>query len=249
MMAASFRLLQIRLPVSPDPTHQQRDRTPTPRPQPVRLTGILRTWHDDRGYGFIAPAHGGREIFVHISQFPRDGSRPTEGERLDYSAGLGRDGKPQALQVSRKALGQEPASRQGQATSHARPTRPAQPTARPWIVTLGLGAAITVTAIWGYTQIQAGWHRADLQQQPPAFSATPTAGTTGTADAPPTSTSTTTPARTVPDHRCDGRQHCSQMQSCEEATWFINHCPGMKMDGDNDGVPCEQELCPVGAMR
>ncbi|MFM2407054.1 MAG: hypothetical protein RL223_4934, partial [Pseudomonadota bacterium] len=109
MMAASFRLLQIRLPVSPDPTHQQRDRTPTPRPQPVRLTGILRTWHDDRGYGFIAPAHGGREIFVHISQFPRDGSRPTEGERLDYSAGLGRDGKPQALQVSRKALGQEPA--------------------------------------------------------------------------------------------------------------------------------------------
>jgi hypothetical protein len=39
------------------------------------------------------------------------------------------------------------------------------------------------------------------------------------------------------------------MQSCAEATWFINHCPGMKMDGDNDGVPCEQELCPVGAMR
>jgi hypothetical protein len=42
---------------------------------------------------------------------------------------------------------------------------------------------------------------------------------------------------------CDGRTHCSQMTSCEEATWFINHCPGTKMDGNNDGVPCESQWC------
>lgn len=42
---------------------------------------------------------------------------------------------------------------------------------------------------------------------------------------------------------CDGRTYCSQMTSCEEATWFINHCPGTKMDGDNDGVPCESQWC------
>jgi hypothetical protein len=44
--------------------------------------------------------------------------------------------------------------------------------------------------------------------------------------------------------RCDGRTRCSQFDSCEEATWFINNCPGMKMDGDNDGVPCEDHHCP-----
>lgn len=42
---------------------------------------------------------------------------------------------------------------------------------------------------------------------------------------------------------CDGRIHCSQMTSCEEATWFIQHCPNTKMDGNNDGVPCEKQWC------
>lgn len=42
---------------------------------------------------------------------------------------------------------------------------------------------------------------------------------------------------------CDGRIHCSQMRSCEEATWFIQHCPNTKMDGNNDGVPCESQWC------
>ena len=43
--------------------------------------------------------------------------------------------------------------------------------------------------------------------------------------------------------KCDGRTHCSQMTSCEEATFFLNNCPGTKMDGDNDGIPCEKQWC------
>ncbi len=46
--------------------------------------------------------------------------------------------------------------------------------------------------------------------------------------------------------RCDGRTHCSQMTSCAEATWFLKHCPDVKMDGDRDGVPCEQQWCASG---
>ncbi|MGH8240321.1 MAG: excalibur calcium-binding domain-containing protein, partial [Steroidobacteraceae bacterium] len=42
---------------------------------------------------------------------------------------------------------------------------------------------------------------------------------------------------------CDGRTHCSQMTSCEEAKYFLKHCPGTQMDGDGDGEPCEQQLC------
>ncbi|WP_083468437.1 excalibur calcium-binding domain-containing protein [Stenotrophomonas pictorum] len=42
---------------------------------------------------------------------------------------------------------------------------------------------------------------------------------------------------------CDGRTHCSQMRSCAEATYFVQHCPNTKMDGDNDGVPCEKQWC------
>jgi hypothetical protein len=42
---------------------------------------------------------------------------------------------------------------------------------------------------------------------------------------------------------CDGRTHCSQMTSCAEATYFLRNCPNTKMDGNNDGVPCERQWC------
>ena len=45
-----------------------------------------------------------------------------------------------------------------------------------------------------------------------------------------------------PTFKCDGRQHCSQMKSYEEAKYFIRHCPNTKMDGDNDGIPCERQF-------
>ena len=74
----------------------------------MRYTGTLRSWHDDRGFGFIAPTHGGREVFVHLSAFGRDGSIPLPGERVSYELGDGRDGKPQAVNVVRSALGDVP---------------------------------------------------------------------------------------------------------------------------------------------
>lgn len=40
---------------------------------------------------------------------------------------------------------------------------------------------------------------------------------------------------------CDGRQHCSQMRSRAEAEFFLRNCPNTKMDGDNDGIPCEND--------
>ncbi|MCX2862317.1 excalibur calcium-binding domain-containing protein [Paucibacter sp. PLA-PC-4] len=60
---------------------------------------------------------------------------------------------------------------------------------------------------------------------------------------PTTSTSTPTPPAALTGFRCDGRQHCSQMKSCAEAKYFLAHCPGVKMDGDNDGSPCELDVC------
>ncbi len=47
----------------------------------------------------------------------------------------------------------------------------------------------------------------------------------------------------APSFSCDGRKHCSQMTSCAEATYFLKNCPNTKMDGNNDGIPCEQQWC------
>lgn len=42
---------------------------------------------------------------------------------------------------------------------------------------------------------------------------------------------------------CDSRQYCSQMKSCAEANYFLANCPGAKMDGDGNGIPCEKQWC------
>jgi hypothetical protein len=48
---------------------------------------------------------------------------------------------------------------------------------------------------------------------------------------------------------CDGRTRCAQMTSCEEAYYFLNNCPNVKMDGSRggrgpgNGVPCERQWC------
>jgi len=49
------------------------------------------------------------------------------------------------------------------------------------------------------------------------------------------------PTESTESFSCDGRQHCSQMGSRAEAEYFLKHCPDTKMDGDHDGVPCEND--------
>ena len=74
--------------------------------------------------------------------------------------------------------------------------------------------------------------------------------------APPTISTTPEPQKEFPSepismpvppdsaqYRCDGRMHCSQMTSCDEAKFFLRTCPGTQMDGDSDGIPCEQQWC------
>ncbi len=43
-------------------------------------------------------------------------------------------------------------------------------------------------------------------------------------------------------YKCDKRKYCSQMRSYEEAKYFLDHCRGVKMDGDGDGIPCERQF-------
>ena len=51
------------------------------------------------------------------------------------------------------------------------------------------------------------------------------------------------PAPVSSGFSCDGRQYCSQMKSCAEAKYFLANCPGVRMDGDKNGIPCEKQWC------
>src|SRR5574343_765261 len=183
----------------------------------MRKTGTLQTWNDDRGFGFISPLEGNTPIFVHISAFPKDGSRPTIGEKVTYEETPGRDDRSQAVKVERTAF---PGPRPPKAKAAARAN------SGSWLGTLFAVALISVALASGYQWYKGCTERLRLEAAPagPASQALPAAAS-GSGFA------------------CDGRTHCSQMTSCAEATWFINHCPGTQMDGNHDGVPCEQQWC------
>jgi hypothetical protein len=55
------------------------------------------------------------------------------------------------------------------------------------------------------------------------------------------------PAHTLVRLSCSPRKTCTRtVESCEEAYWLMENCSwGGKLDGDNDGVPCEN-MCSGG---
>lgn len=77
----------------------------------------------------------------------------------------------------------------------------------------------------------------------PSGRAAPTPEPRPLAHAPERQAPTAMPSPRGSTFRCDGRTHCSQMTSCEEARFFLKTCPGVEMDGNNDGVPCERQWC------
>ena len=65
----------------------------------ARLDGTLISWNDDKGFGFIRPANGSRNVFVHIRAFSSSNGRPQVGDSLEFRLGPGRNGRIQALDV------------------------------------------------------------------------------------------------------------------------------------------------------
>jgi uncharacterized membrane protein YsdA (DUF1294 family)/cold shock CspA family protein len=60
--------------------------------EPVLTKGQLITWKDSRGFGFIQPADGSKEIFLHISEIKDSTRRPKVGDTIYYYA-VPQDGK------------------------------------------------------------------------------------------------------------------------------------------------------------
>lgn len=193
----------------------------------MRFEGTLKSWNDDKGFGFISPSQGGQDIFVHISEYRR-GGRPVLNEALTFEVALNPQGKKRAVKVQ-GAGGQYVAY---QPATSRRPVRVSRSGNSPGSGLKAVVGLLLVAAL--------GWQGyAYYQKVAPANRASDAASPVGQPllDIAPSSRAATA------SYVCDGRQHCSQMTSCAEATYFLKNCPGTKMDGDNDGVPCEDQLC------
>ncbi len=54
---------------------------------------------------------------------------------------------------------------------------------------------------------------------------------------------TTLDNRNIAEFQCSGKSYCSEMSSCAEAKFYLHNCRGTKIDGNNDGIPCEKQWC------
>ncbi|NEM91605.1 DUF1294 domain-containing protein [Galbitalea soli] len=72
-------------------------------PRSAHLEGVLVSWNAERGFGFIAPADGGKDVFAHIRAFPRGTEVPTVGEQLLFEVETTADGKDRAARVLPRA--------------------------------------------------------------------------------------------------------------------------------------------------
>jgi cold shock CspA family protein len=203
----------------------------------VLQEGKIIRWQDERGFGFIRLSDGG-EVFLHISALGQIERRPQLGDEVIFEIEEESNGRRRAANaVIKGVLSLTPTQRPSPSARIIRQTphkahprtgnrsRPLSSWVRrrfPFLLFL-IGVSVYGSIS---PRVQAWLH----PFVPPS-------------DSSPNEKSPAPRAGTNESFTCSGKTHCSQMNSCEEAIYYLNHCPFPKMDGDGDGIPCEQQWC------
>ena len=62
-------------------------------------TGIVKWFNDDKGYGFITPDNGGKDLFAHFKEIQGEGFKSLrENQRVEFVVTQGQKG-PQASNI------------------------------------------------------------------------------------------------------------------------------------------------------
>jgi cold shock CspA family protein len=187
--------------------------------------GKLVRWLEEKGFGFIKPDKGGADIFIHISAMRGMSRLPIVGDIIHYETSINDKGKFRAINVKIECVAQgltvNPIDRK-------RNTHPQQKANRnnsiykPSYRKSGsrfIPVLLVVVAFSIYSKLSEQYQSTEksiLTQ--------------------------IEPSKPVQQFQCQGKVYCSQMTSSEEATFYLHNCPGTKIDGDNDGIPCERQL-------
>lgn len=185
--------------------------------------GKLISWNDNKGFGFIKPeVAGSTDVFIHISALKNMARKPIVDDEISYHCEQQADGRFRAIKANIEgvAVVARPPKKPQPVKRDLHMSRPPKSSTKPMMLIFVIVAGIASTAYSQFQKVTSPPLDDNRAQQATDWQA-------------PTQT-----------FRCEtGKHHCSQMRSCAEATFYIRNCPDTKMDGDNDGIPCERQLC------
>jgi len=181
----------------------------------MRTTGKITHWNAEKGYGFITPSAGAKQVFVHINAFANRSLTPTLNELVTFTLSTDRQGRPCAVEVTR--AGETPRRSLPQ-NRHRSVRRNGSRNRSPIGKAAMLFVVVAVGGAYAYSKYQESSQDLFVPLSSPREAA-------------------------PPKFHCDGRTYCSQMTSCEEAYFFLKHCARTQMDGDGDRIPCERQWC------
>ena len=221
--------------------------------------GKIKNYNAERGFGFIKIEGKSEDIFFHISAFPKSTGEPKIGERLKFLI-VEDKGKNKAVNIVRLDLNKVGANNHNkQMNSGISPNRLSVNKKGKTATIIGLVIIAILTGLL-FQKYQAYQQSKELraaqlieeqknivkaQRQalgdlPEVKLSEKTENALRNTPSLPIHTQQSVPVNT--QFSCDGREHCSQMRSYEEAVFFLRNCPNTKMDGNNDGEPCEQQF-------
>lgn len=197
------------------------------------VKGTIVSWKQDRGFGFIRPATGGVDVFVHIRDFGLISRTPQVGDEVSFVPLRDKDGRYRAgdatlAGVPRLVTSRPPPRPQSRQVDSSLPRSSPRIDATNnagWLRTvLGLVAVLAIgltIAAYRSTVARPVPHEVrDTRQRVVVH-----------------------PEIDVANFTCQGKRYCGEMTSCDEATFYLQNCPNTEMDGDGDGVPCERQWC------
>lgn len=211
--------------------------------------GKIVRWHDDKGFGFVKSDDFDKDIFLHITALPKGSPKPKIGDEIVFQV----QNTSKGLQVTTARYQNQPNNtvandvRQGgfYLALEKDENIPSQPKRTSANYSLKHQSRQSKSAGGGFKGLLRtafsllmlggiGYYAYnDLSHR---FSPKPqSASTQNMID------TLNNTASVNLNFKCDGRQHCSQMNSREEAQWFSKNCPDTKMDGDGDGDVCEND--------
>ena len=66
--------------------------------------GIIKSWKEDKGFGFIQPNGGGKDVFIHIRDLKHKNYRPQQGDGICYRVIQDQNGKTRAYDAFIKGI-------------------------------------------------------------------------------------------------------------------------------------------------